>query len=188
VIKSDSALGRAEALLTCGETISPVRLLRHPCAFVNSYLTGNRMGVMPAHRPLGRLLETRTARRLNAARAVQEGDTIAQLAWAWVVANSEAYAALVRTGGTLMRYEDLALNPEAELRPLFAKLGLEWSQATSRFLKSSQGGDGSYYSLARDPAEAIGKWKRQMDPKQIEHVRRIVCLDPVGQGYFDGQD
>ncbi|HET7086107.1 MAG TPA: hypothetical protein VFI23_15130 [Rhizomicrobium sp.] len=189
VIKSVSALGRADALVSCGEAVSAVLLLRHPCAYVNSYLTGNRMGVMPPPRRLGRLLETRSARRLNAARAVGTADNmVAQLTWEWLLANSEGHAAMIRSGGTLMRYEDLALNPEAELRPLFAKLGLEWSPATSHFLKSSQGGDGSYYSLARDPAEAISKWKRQMEPAQIETVRRIACLDPVGQRYFTGQD
>ena len=185
VIKSVSALGRIEALLASGVAISPVLLLRHPCAYVNSYLQGNRLGVMQPPRPLGALLDTRSAQRLNAKSAVREdSDVVERLAWEWLVANSEAHQAIAQAGGIILRYEDLAADPQAVLRSLFSKLGLDWSDATARFLESSSSGDGSYYSLARDPAVAANKWKSKMDSQHIEKVRAIVSRDALGQQYF----
>ena len=185
VIKSVSALGRVEAFLKSAVSVSPVLLLRHPCAYVHSYLRGNRMGLMPPPRGLGALLDTRSAQRLNAKSAVREdSDVVERLAWEWLVANSEAHGAISQAGGTILRYEDLAADPHAVSRSLFAKLGLHWSEATARFLKSSSSGDGSYYSLARDPAVAANKWKSKLDGQQIEKIRSIVSLDAIGRQYF----
>jgi hypothetical protein len=160
-------------------------LLRNPCAYVPSYLRGNRMGVMRAPPTLGRLLYTRSARRLNAdAGADHTDDLVTRLAWEWLLANCEASAAVGQAGGILIRYEDIAAGPEAALRSLFASLGLDWSGQTTDFLKTSAAGEGSYYSLARDPMIAANKWKKEMPADQIEKVRKIVCQDPIGEQYF----
>lgn len=185
VIKTVSALGRAEALTKSGLAISPILLLRSPCAYVHSYLKGNRMGVMRAPPRLGRLLHTRSAQRLNAdPSADNTDDPVARLAWEWLLANSEASAAISHAGGTIIRYEDIAAGPEAALRSLFTAQGLDWSQQTTDFLKTSTAGEGSYYSLARDPMIAANKWKKEMPADQIEKVREIVCRDPIGEQYF----
>ena len=185
VIKSVGALGRAEALLKSPVPFSPILLLRHPCAYVNSYLQGNRMGVMPPPPRLGNLLNTRSAQRLKAKSQIREdGEVVQRLAWEWMLAYSEAYAPVLEAGGTILRYEDLVADPQGVLRPLFSKLGLAWSDATAQFLKSSASGDGSYYSLARDPAAAANKWKSKMDPAQVAVIRDIVSRDAMGQQYF----
>src|SRR5205085_1706338 len=72
VIKSVSALGRADAFLSSGRSITAILLLRHPCGYVHSYLQGVRLGVMPKPGALGALLETRSARRLNAKALVND--------------------------------------------------------------------------------------------------------------------
>ena len=185
VIKSVSALGRVEALTRSRLAISPILLLRNPCAYVHSYLRGNRMGVMRPPPRLGSLLDTRSALRLKAdASADDNDDWVTRLAWEWLLANCEASAAIAQAGGTIIRYEDIAAGPEAALRPLFASLGLAWSEQTTDFLKTSAAGEGSYYSLARDPMVAANKWKREMAPDQIEKVRKIVCQDALGEQYF----
>jgi hypothetical protein len=185
VIKSVSALGRVEAFLKSTNEISPVLLLRHPCAYVHSYLRGNRLGLMPKPPVLGKLLETRSARRLNVNTAVNDTeDLVERLAWEWLVANCEAHAAISKRGGITLKYEDLAYSPETELRSLFAKLGLDWAVSTTEFLKTSSSGDGRYYSLARNPVTAAHKWKTQMDRQQVETVRNITSLAPIGQQYF----
>jgi Sulfotransferase family len=185
VIKSVSALGRVEVLVKSADAISPVLLLRNPCAFVHSYMRGNRMGVMRSPPVLGGLLETRAAQRLNASATMCDADDLVErLAWVWLLANCEAYAALSQRGGAVIRYEDLTNSPESELRALFSKLGLDWSENTTEFLRTSSAGDGSYYSIARDPVLAANKWKSEMDKQQVEKVRNIVCLDPIGQQYF----
>lgn len=185
VIKSVSALGRVEALTQSGKAISPVLLLRNPCAYVHSYLRGNRMGVMRAPPRLGRLLHTRSALRLDAdASADGTDDWVTRLAWEWLLANCEARAAVDRAGGAIVRYEDVAAAPEPSLRSLFAALNLDWSEQTTDFLKISAASEGSYYSLARNPMIAANKWKTEMASDQIEKVRKIVCQDPLGEQYF----
>ena len=185
VIKSVSALGRVGALLNATSTISPVLLLRNPCAYVHSYLRGNRLGVMPPPRPLGHLLETRSAERLNAKSATSDADDVVKrLAWEWLLANCEAHTAISKVGGTIISFEELTNNPEPQIRSLFSKLGLDWSDSTTEFLASSSAGEGSYYSLARDPVVAANKWKSEMDSQMVQQVQNIACLDPIGQQYF----
>lgn len=186
VMKSVSALGRIEALVKSGVPMSPILLLRNPCAYVHSYLRGNRMGVMRAPGRMGKLLRTRSARRLNVSPTLDKtDDPVERLAWEWLLANSEACEALSQAGGTIVKYEDVAASPEAELRPLFAKLGLDWPDSTTQFLKTSSAtGESSYYSLTRDPMVAISRWKQEMPQEHIEKVKNIVSRVAVGQQYF----
>jgi len=186
ILKSVSALGRVDAFLRSGHPMKPVLLLRHPCGYVHSYLQGMRMGVMSRHRGLGiQLLNTRSARRLNALAAVQEnGNLVDFLAWEWLLANAEAHAAVSRADGIVLHYDELAHDPEPKMRILFASLGLTWSDSTSKFLKQSASGDGSYYSLSRS-AGAADRWSSQMRKTDVDRVRAVVCRDELGQRFFN---
>jgi len=186
VMKSVSALGRIEALVKSTLPVSPVLLLRNPCAYVHSYLRGNRMGVMRAPGRMGRLLQTRSARRLNVPPALDKTeDHVERLAWEWLLANCEAGDAVTLAGGIVVKYEDVASSPEKELRSLFSRLGLDWSDDTTLFLKASSAtGESSYYSLTRDPAVSISRWKQELPEAHIEKIKEIVSRAPVGQQYF----
>jgi hypothetical protein len=152
---------------------------------VSSYVRGNRLGLMPPPPPMDRLLQTRSARRLNVNAALDKtGDPVERLAWEWLLANCEASGAIAQAGGLVVKYEDVAASPQTELPSLFSRLGLDWSDSTTQFLKTSSAGEGSYYSLSRDPAIAISRWKQEMPPGHIEKVKGIVSRDPVGQQYF----
>lgn len=185
VIKSVSALGRVGAFLKSGAQISVIHLLRHPCAYVSSYVRGNRLGLMPPPPPMDKLLQTRSARRLNVNAALDKSsDPVERLAWEWLLANCEASDAIAQAGGLVVKYEDVAASPQTELPSLFSKLGLDWSDSTTQFLKASSASEGSYYSLSRDPAVAISRWKQEMPPEHIAKVKGIVSRAPVGQQYF----
>ena len=186
IVKSVSALGRAEAFLRCGYPIKAILLLRHPCGYVHSYLQGVRMGVMSWHGGLGGLLmNTRSAHRLNAQAAVQDNSSLVDfLAWEWLLANAEAYAAVSRSGGIILHYDELAHEPEPKMQALFAKLGLEWPDSTSQFLRQAASGDGSYYSISRS-AGAADRWTSQMRKEDVEQVRAIVCRDEIGRRFLD---
>ena len=184
VIKSVSALGRAEAFLRANPAISAILLLRHPCGYVHSYLQGLQMGVMSKPTALGQLLETRSACRLNAKAHVHDGsEYIDRLSWEWLLANCEAHTAIARAGGTILSYDDLARDSEPQMRALFDALGLDWSDNTTQFLRNASSGNGSYYSLSRS-AGAADRWLSQMEPQEIERVRHIVCRDEIGQRFF----
>ena len=186
IVKSVSALGRAEVFLRCGHPMKAILLLRHPCGYVHSYLQGMRMGVMSWHGGLGRqLLNTRSAKRLNALAAVQDNrDLVDFLAWEWLVANAEAHAAISRSDGIILNYDELAHEPEPKMRALFASLGLEWPDSTTQSLEQAASGDGSYYSISRS-AGAADRWTGQMRKEDVERVRAIVCRDEIGRRFFD---
>lgn len=185
IVKSVSALGRADIFLRCGHSIRPILLLRHPCGYVHSYLQGMRMGVMRWQGGLGKLLNTRSARRLNARSAIQDSkDLVDFLAWEWLVANAEAHAAVSRADGIILNYDELAQDPEPKMRLLFASLELTWSESTSQFLTQAASGDGSYYSISRS-AGAADRWTSQMRHDDVERVRAIVCRDEIGRRFFN---
>jgi len=89
-----------------------------------------------------------------------------------------------QAGGIVVKYEDVAASPEKELRSLFSRLGLDWPDSTTQFLQTSSAGEGSYYSLTRDPLVAISRWKQEMPQAHIEKVQDIVSRAPVGRQYF----
>jgi len=111
-------------------------------------------------------------------------DLVETLAWEWLLANSEAHTAIVRMGGLVIRYEDLANDPPSQLHSLFSKLSLDWSDSTSQFLETSSAKDGAYYSLARNPVAAANRWKREMEEAQVQKIKSIVSRAPIGQEYF----
>jgi hypothetical protein len=185
VIKSVSALGRAEALIEgAGGAMQPVLLLRNPCAVVQSFLDGIRIGAMGEPPAVNQLFATRSARSLGVATGVNRVDLVDNLAWGWVLANAEAYAAVTKANGIVLQYEALAADPLNVSRKLFADLGLEWSRATSTYIaEASQSSDSGYYSVSRDPDEAANRWKSKMDADVFARIRDVVCRHPLGQAY-----
>lgn len=186
VIKSVSALGRAEALIEgAGGAMRPILLLRHPCAVVQSFLDGIRIGAMGEPPRITQLFATRSAQSLGVTGQINPDDLVDNLVWGWVLANAEAHAAVTRAGGIVLQYEALAADPEGVSKKLFADLGLRWSQATTDYIvEASQNGDGGYYSVSRDPNEAANKWKSKMDPELTTRIRNIACRHPLGSEYF----
>jgi hypothetical protein len=186
VLKSVSALGRAEVLIRGAENrIKPVLLLRNPCAIVQSFLRGMSLGTMEAPPKINRVFRTRSARLIGADGLSDDFDVIERLSWAWVIANAEAFAAVAAAGGIVLHYEDLAANPEGVSRDLFTRLGLDWNIRTTDFLTNSAVAKGGYYSLSRNPEEAANHWKRKMDPELLRRVQDIVCQHPLGRAYFN---
>jgi hypothetical protein len=185
VIKSVGALGRLDAFQKSGIEISPVLLLRHPCAYIHSYLRGLSKGLMPPPRPLTKMLVTRSAKRLDAEAHSKNPTTVLEtLAWTWLLSNCEAHAAISKTGGTVVIFEDLVSGGDAAMRALYLKLGLSWSGQTTEYIREFSKNDGRYFSIRRYPATAINRWKFEMHSEHIERVRNIVCRDPIGQQFF----
>jgi hypothetical protein len=187
VIKSVSALGRAEVLIRAAEgAMRPILLIRHPCGYVGSMLRGEGIGVMAPLPGLGRLLDTRAARRLGAdAAMVEAGDNVDKLAWNWLLGNAEAYPAIQAAGGVTVLYEKLASDALAGVSELFHQIGLSCAPETEAFLHRSATRDGSYYSVFRDPAEAAGRWRKEFGNEVVARVRAIVTRDPIGRLFFN---
>src|SRR6185437_3147160 len=186
VIKSVSALGRAEVLLAADNSIRPLLLIRHPCGFVSSMMRGAKQGVMSKVERIGRLAATRSAIRLGLDRGLlTEADDVDLLAWTWLVSNAEAQAAVERVNGSILIYDAITEEPSLHIRNLFANLELGWPAQTEAFLARSQRSQGDYYSVFRNAKGAAQQWQRELDKPTIDRVRRIVSRDPLGSHFFE---
>jgi hypothetical protein len=187
VSKLVAGLGRAEVLIKAAdENMQPILLMRHPCGYVDSLLRGMRIGVMGKFPGLGRLLETRAARRLGVHPSeIDASNSVEQLAWNWLLSNAEAYPAVRSAGGEIVIYERLAGNPKSAMAGLFDRLGLGWPEETEAFLKSTAEDHGGYYSVYRDPMQTSDRWRTELGEEAIARVRAIVTRDPIGRAFFE---
>jgi hypothetical protein len=183
VVKSVSALGRAEAIVKArGDVLYPILLVRHPCAYVASQLRGMALGVMEADAPPGPLLNTRAARRLGVREKVMAAkDEAEKIAWNWLLMNAEAFAAIGALGGTPVFYETLMQDPLGEVKRLFAAVDLSWARETEEFLSRSWEQNGSYYSVFRNPETSVNRWRSELDDDTIARIAAITARDPIGE-------
>ncbi len=84
----------------------------------------------------------------------------------------------------LVRYEDLVQNPEHTLKPLLAYLDLPWHADLLRHHDLHEGIAVGRTDRSRAiDTQSIGKWKKQLQPGDID-VLRVVCEDlPEKLGY-----
>jgi len=183
VVKSVSALGRAEAIVKArGDVLYPILLVRHPCAYVASQLRGMALGVMEPDAPPGPLLDTRAARRLGVReKVIAAEDEAEKIAWNWLLMNAEAFAAINALGGATVFYESLMQDPLGEVKRLFAAVDLPWARETEAFLSQSWEQDGSYYSVFRNPETSVNRWRTELHEDMIARIAAITARDPIGE-------
>lgn len=181
VIKSISALGRAGLIARAAPESRFVLMLRHPCGQIDLILRGEHLeqdthldGAM-----VDSLAGTVQARRRNLGAAQLAAlPPLAQLAWSWLIHNEKAIEELGTAAHfKTVRHGDLAGDPHAEGRDLFAFCGLDWGPQTASFVEASRqaSGDEGYYDVKRNPEEATMGWRRRLTPAQIETIAEIVA-------------
>jgi hypothetical protein len=178
--------------------------VRHPVSFVGSW---RRLGWRAhLHDLLAQPLLVRDllgpyADELQA--AADSPDPVAKAAVLWRV----AYAALgdlnERQPGLvhMARYEDLAGNPEAAFRDLYATCGLTWTDrarqhiiwATTDHGKAEaqrswtlRGGLSRTAFRPMDPRAALGSFRSRLSQQEIDQVLEITA--PVAPRYYDAKD
>ena len=111
---------------------------------------------------------------------------VERLAWIWVVFNEKAYDEIKLLPNCMpIRNEDICHNPVVMSRQLFGFCELAWSPQTEKFLAESTARNvDRYYSIVKNPAEAAQKWRKQLDPEDIERVMSVVSRTEIGQLYM----
>ena len=183
VIKSVSALGRAEAFIKAANgALHPILLVRHPCGYISSQLRGMALGLMESDPLPGALLETRAARRLGVRELVLAAtDEVEKMTWNWLLTNAEAFAAIRALGGTTVVYESLAQDALSQVKVLFDAVDLGWAPETEAFLRRSAESEGSYYSVFRDPEKSANRWRAELGEDVVARITAIASRDPVGE-------
>jgi hypothetical protein len=189
VVKSVNARGLARLLLEAMPASRIVFILRHPCGQIASVMRGLKSGQFsPPDR--AEILATEQARRfgLDAAQFNRLAPT-EQWAWHWAILNQKAHDELGADARVrLVRYEDLATAPEAEVRALFAFAGLSWDAQTADFLARSTTYTGAdrYYRVMRNSLAAADKWRTELPAEEQRRILAITGTVPVGRLFAEG--
>lgn len=75
-------------------------------------------------------------------------------------------------------HEQLCIDSVATFRTLFADLGLEWSEATEKFLVDNDT-PGEGFTTKRVASELSGSWQRRLDEGQLATLRRTLGRFPI---------
>lgn len=178
IIKSVGApMGRIEIIKAAAPEMQFVLLIRHPCGQVASMLRGVRSSKFedPIHIPEP---DSALARQCGITKeALASMSLVAQLAWSWVIRNElvlEALRGAARV--SIVRYEELAADPVAVSRRIFADCRLDWREETAKFIDWSTRATGTegYYQVRRDPLQAAYDWRAQLTGAEIAEIYGIV--------------
>ena len=86
--------------------------------------------------------------------------------------------------GSLIRYEDLILNPAEVLAPLLERLALDSSQQTvANLLFATQAPELQGHGSSRSPDASIGRWRKDLSPEMQEKITERFGELLVGFGY-----
>jgi hypothetical protein len=194
--KSIESLGRWGLLMRCIPDARGVQIVRHPCGYVNSVLSGEaaqRFTHGEAAQDVGifeMLAATGQARRrgLTLERLMQLPPA-ERLAWRWTLFNEKAAEEAVGDARCLvLYYEELCADPVGVTRRLFDHCALPWSAQTEEFLAASTSTSASrtdYYSVFKNPLESAWRWRTNLPAEDIERVLAVAASSAVGVPYAD---
>jgi LPS sulfotransferase NodH len=153
-------------------------ILRHPCGQVNSLLRGALEPMWEVRADDRIWLEAAAyagahGTNRSAFRALPDA---AKYAWAWRAFNEIALEGLESIPNVkLVIYEDLCVQPETVVRDIFSFAGLTWDAQTAKFLAASTNRqEADYFSVFRNSAAMIGRWRTRMAPDAQAQVRSVM--------------
>ena len=185
VIKSVSALGQATLYRAADPGLRILHILRHPCGQIASVVRGRKAGLMKGVPFIHVLAQTEKANALGLnPDTMKMLSYVDQLAWSWTVRNSMAYDALQDDPlYRLIVFEELVAEAPARVADILAFCGLAMHPQTARFVEASRASQGEvrYFDLRRNPVAAIQRWRKDLEPEEIEGILAIASRAPVGR-------
>lgn len=104
-------------------------------------------------------------------------DPLEATASAWAIRTATVLEAVARhPDWAVVRYEELAADPVAGFRRLYARFGLAWTPAlAAEIAERSRRDEGGAYSTRRDAAARIHAWRDRLSAAEIARLRRLVA-------------
>jgi hypothetical protein len=94
---------------------------------------------------------------------------------------------------TILRHEDLSLNPLTGFEELYKNLGLEFNpRARKRILRATSSRNPSEiparskYSVNLDSRASLKNWQARLTPEEIARIRTLT--QPISPSFYDDQD
>lgn len=184
VWKSIESMGRLGVILRVASEARAIVILRHPCGYIASVLTGEGRKQFSSSASSSEdypvfemLLRVSPHKKRNP--VLEDLKTmlpIERLAWRWLLYNE---IALEHTTGRdhclTLRYEDLCAQPLAKARELLNFAGLDWHAQVETFVhRSTSRSSEHYYSVFKDPTESSSKWEHQLSQAHIDLIMSII--------------
>ena len=178
VMKSVSSRGRARLFAEALPGCKIVFIVRDPCGQIASTTRGVALGKLERPVPFDEILGTAQADRYGLTLdRMQAMPKMEQLAWHWAVSNEKTMDDLADLpNATLIRYQDLCLEPMAKARELFAFAGLGWSAQTEAFVteSSTSNAPDSYFQVYKNTSESLNKWRSQLSGDDAATILSVV--------------
>lgn len=190
VIKSVDSLCRAQAFVRADPAVRVVHILRHPCGVIASRLRGVKKGLMQKNTGLRLVFSLPVTETYGITPEEMEAAADEErMALQWMAINDKVWRELEgHPQYSAVIYEKLCLDTEGETRRLFDFAGLDYHDATARFigeLGSQAGGRPGYFSIMRPPRSALEVWKKDLTPEQVGRIRAIVSRGTVSRFFPD---
>jgi hypothetical protein len=171
-------------------SLRAVYLLRNPMGNVASMLRGQATNVMPTGRfsVLKNLLHEADLGLFNRFADRVDDMTITQKnALLWRIDVEQGVRA-IQSGdqAMLVVYEELCRDPVAVSEKIFAHFGIDFPEQVKQFIEVScdpkpgtrlsyaEWASNPYFSIFRDPVQAMNGWRRYLSPEQIDQILEVV--------------
>lgn len=180
-IKSVNSLCRTRLFHEAWPEARIVHVIRHPCAVIASRLAGIGKGLMRPNVYLSATFAMDEARRYPFGESEMRRRPLEQqMAYQWMVHNDKVHA---ETKGIeacmLLRHETLCRSLAEGAQALFAHCGLAWNPQTEAFVARldslGQGGGARYFSIMRNPAAGLDRWKERLGAAQIRGLAGVLA-------------
>ena len=191
VVKSVSFQSGVPALASYDPSLKIIYVVRHPCGFAASLLTGMKQGKMPLHYLPDRADLARLYSFEKPVEELSEADfsSLEILAYRWAVFNDFISRDVCELPNvTIVRYEDICADPITVFKALFRAVEVSWDQGCEAFLKQSLSADQdaeAYHDLVRAPLVAANKWRSNLSEYDINTIKRICRVSGAAFLYPD---
>ncbi len=154
-------------------------LLRHPCAFAESVA---RRNLKPNPQPIINMMLQDTKRSILVESLLEELKDLPadlncfqQLGLYWSLAYTYSVQVLHNRNAIILRSEDLAEDPHAEISKLCEQLQIPFSAAIQRTIEKTTRASSDSYTR-RDPQALQNAWRQRLTSQQAEDVFEGVHL------------
>jgi len=186
VIKTVDSLCRLPLMARARPDARFLHIVRHPCAVAASVAEGHRRGLMKGGAFLDAVFAMPEAARYPFDKAdIAARSPAEQVAFKWMVQNDKTHAEMAgRDGYRLVSYEQLCVQPRAELAELFAHAGLVGNPQTDRFLdrlEQTRSSGRRYFSVVRNPRSGLFKWQQRLPAETVTAIEAMMEHSEVGR-------
>ncbi len=184
VVKGVNLLGRVPTLLAACPEARIIHVVRHPCAQVASVLRGRRRrSARPV--PVSALPSSRCGRERGlTAETLAPCDDIARAAWQWLCFNEDVLC-LEDPRILTVAYDRVVESPVKSVQEMLTFAGLTPCAEVDAFIARLRSGGhrDSRYSLARDPAAALDRWRRELSAEAQARIEAIAAGSRAGSWF-----